>query len=107
VDPRRPKWWRPAYSGTRLVHHGGGKRPDREPFSWVIVGVAESECPVSLITERSFELVQIVNAMQNAFETTGSAVGADEMPGCLFDAVRLCAAEARTCDAAQEEAADR
>jgi len=66
--------------------------------------VQESECPVSAITQRSFELVQIVNLMQGANKATGAVVGADEMPGFLLDAIRVCQSESIATENAMDEA---
>jgi hypothetical protein len=59
---------------------------------------------VSAITQRSFELVQIVNLMEGAKEATGSTVGADQMPGFLLDAIRVCQSESRAVENAMDEA---
>jgi hypothetical protein len=85
------------------VYHDG-RRAGKETFSWTVPDIWESECPVSSITQRSVELVQIVNLMQAAKESTGSTVGADELPGFVLDAVRVCLSEERACEAAMEEA---
>jgi hypothetical protein len=42
--------------------------------------------------------------METGKETTGSTLGADEMPGFIFDALRVCKAEGQRCDDAMEEA---
>jgi hypothetical protein len=88
----------PTYTANRSTQQG------REAFHWRIPEIWESECPVSSISQRSFELVQIVNMLQTAKESTGSTVGADEMPGFLLDAVRICESESRTVETAMEEA---
>ena len=81
-----------------------GDRPGKEDFYWTIGGIFESECPVSSITQSSFDLVQIVNAMENAKEMTGSVQGADDMPGFMFDALRVVRASDLAIDDAREEA---
>jgi len=106
VDPRRAKWWWPKYTAFRRTRPDGQKQWLKEAFYWSIPGVRESECPVSLITQKSFELVEIVNQMQGAFKSTGSTVGADEMPGYLLDAVRVCQSESISVDNAMDEAAN-
>lgn len=64
----------------------------------------ESECPVSAITQKSFELVQIVNTLQGAKDSTGSTLAVDDMPGHLLDAIRICQSENRSCETAMDEA---
>ena len=64
----------------------------------------ESECPVSSITQRSFELVQIVNTLVGVKDATGSTLGVEQMPGYLLDAVRVCQSESRAVENAMEEA---
>lgn len=71
---------------------------------WTVVDIWESECPVSSITQQSFELVQIVNTLEGAHKSTGSALAADNMPGYLLDAIRICQSEARSVEAAMDEA---
>jgi len=83
-----------------------GRRTGKEDFSWTIAGILETECPVSSITQRSFDLVQIVNTLERARTATGSTLGADEMPGYLFDAIQICKAEGLTVDTAMEEKAN-
>ena len=89
------RWRAPEYKGAQRT---------KEPFFWTMTEVQESECPVSSITQRSFELVQIVNLMQGAHKSTGSTVGADEMPGYLLDAIRVCESESQAVEAAMDEA---
>jgi hypothetical protein len=42
--------------------------------------------------------------MESAKESTGSTVGAEDMPGFMMDAVRTFLSEGRKCDDAMEEA---
>lgn len=86
----------PSYSVRRK---GGG-----ENLNWNVATIRESECPVSAITQKSFDLVNIVNTLQGAHISTGSSVGADAMPGYLLDAIRICQSESRACEAAMDEA---
>lgn len=90
-----------------MVLRDGRKQAQREAFHWSIVAIRESECPTSAIMQRSIDLVQIVNAMQDAKESTGSTLGTDEMPGCLLDAVRVCRRESEVSEAAMDEAANQ
>lgn len=87
----------PTYSGNRRTQGG------REPFHWAVPEMRSSECPVSAITPRSFELVRIVNIMQGAKDSAG-AVSADALPGYVLDAARICLSEKRTAEAAMDEA---
>lgn len=103
MQPRRAKWWHPAYSGLRSIY-SEGRRTGQTAYTWNVPHVSESECPVSLITERSFDLVQIVDQLQGAKDSTGSTVGADRMPGFLLDAVRVFQSESMACETARNEA---
>ncbi len=82
-------------------------RRSTEEFSWTVAGILETECPVSSITQRSFDLVQIVNTLEGARNAAGSTLGTDVMPGYLLDALQICQSERRTVDAAMEEAASQ
>jgi hypothetical protein len=88
----------PTYLGHRRGQNG------REPFHWTIEKIFESECPVSSITQKSFELVRIVNTLQGAKESTGSVVAADAMPGYLLDAARICYSAGKAAEVAMDEA---
>jgi len=81
-----------------------GRRTGKEAFSWSVLEVSESECPVSAITQKSFDLVQIVNMLQSANKSTGAALPAGEMPGHLLDAIRVVQSESQACEVAMEEA---
>lgn len=63
-----------------------------------------SECPVSAITPRSFELVQIVNTLMQVNQSAGAAVPADRLPGHLLDALSICKTETDRAEAAMSEA---
>jgi len=69
-----------------------------------VLEVQESECPVSAITQTSFDLVQIVDLLQGTNKSVGAALGAGEMPGCLLDAVRIVQRESQAYEVAREEA---
>lgn len=91
----------PTYVGSRTKE--GGK----EPYSWTINAIWESECPASSITQKSFELVRIVNILQGAKELTGSTLGAGDMPGFILDAIRIAESENSVSEAARDEAVNR
>jgi hypothetical protein len=92
----------PNYTGYRRTKEGG-----REAYHWTVNEIWESECPVSAITQKSFELVQLVNTLQGAKKAAGSTLGADEMPGFLLDAVRLVQSESGASELARDEAVNR
>jgi len=81
-------------------------RPGKEPRIWTLYKnpVRESECPVSAITQKSFELVQLVDTLERTLKVTGSTLGADEMPGFLLDAIRICHQEEQAVEVAEREA---
>jgi hypothetical protein len=87
----------PNYTGYRWTKDG------KTAFHWTVKEIWESECPVSSITQRSFELVQLVNSLQGVQGATGSTVGADDMPGYLLDAIRICQSEVKAVEAAMDE----
>lgn len=89
----------PTYSQKRISRDRG-----RETFRWSVPDVAISECPVSYITQESFDLARTVNDLMTAKETTGSTIAADEMAGSLFDAIRVCSIQDSIIDEAKDEA---
>ena len=68
--------------------------------------MASSECPVSAITQRSFDLVQITNSLMTIKEATGASMEVADMPGHLFDAIRICQTQSDVIHEAMDEARD-
>lgn len=79
-------------------------REGKIPFHWSVAEPSESECPVSAITPKSIELVQLVASLQIAHEATGSTLSAAEMPGAIADAIRIIENESRAIDNARDDA---
>ncbi len=77
------------------------------PTSGFIEHVWESECPVSAITQKSIDLVQIVNGLRVAHESAGSAIAADTMPGAIFDAIKQCEFESIAAHQAERDSKER
>jgi hypothetical protein len=91
----------PVHSAFRLKSTPQGTH--REKFSWRIQAIYETECPVSKITERSMDLIQIVNGLMGVQAATGSALPVESMPGYLFDAIRIIRHESQSIEAAMDE----
>jgi hypothetical protein len=90
---------------VRKPGDGRGAAPIIQPLSYELAeGPSMTECPVSAITPRSFELVQIVNTLMRARESAGSAAPADRLPGHLVDALSICKTENDRADAAMTDA---
>ena len=70
---------------------------------WSVRDVAISECPVSFINQYSIDLARTANDLMTTKEATGSTLGADEMPGCLFDAIRICSIQDSVIEEAKAE----
>jgi len=66
------------------------------PARFSVHGTETRECPVSLITPESFELVQILSSAEDIYRSTGAvALGPDasQWDARLYDAARLVANE--------------
>jgi hypothetical protein len=64
-------------------------------------GPATAECPVSLISQRSVELIQVASAI-----VSGETINADivELPGSVVDALRIIQRETKMAENAIDEA---
>jgi hypothetical protein len=63
----------------------------------------DSECPVSSITPKSLDLVNIVALLETTNRATGSAAAALELPGSVLDAIRVCESESNVISSAMED----
>jgi hypothetical protein len=80
---------------------GGGFQKVETPYELEEPSIAE--CPVSLISQRSIELVQIVGTIRSV-KSSGVTLDLLDMPGHLVDAVRIIERETAAVEAAQDEA---
>jgi hypothetical protein len=73
------------------------------PVPYEVESPRMAECPVSAITQRSIELVQVVTTMISA-KSAGATVDLERMPGYVVDAIRVIEREKAAQEAAQDEA---
>ncbi len=90
----------PAYEVRVRKQHG------RVPVPFVLDGPHLRECPRSLATQSSDDLVRLVGTITSAHDAAGAAVAADQMPGYVLDALQLVAREKRAIEHAQQEAVE-
>lgn len=73
------------------------------PVPYVLEDPFISECPRSAITQESEDLVQIVNGVMGTQEA-GVTLSGDNLPGYLYDAIRMAQREVKIQEAAMDEA---
>lgn len=77
------------------------------PVTYELRHPETSECPRSCITQASEDLVQSISGYMSVHEGSGASLAVSEMPGAVFDAMRLASRENKAVDAAQDEAVSR
>jgi hypothetical protein len=94
VDPERKPWW--------AARHKLDKNK-----SYVVSGVETAECPVSLITAESLQLLEMVTSSNLTKESSGAALfgpNTSRWPAWWHDAVVVVALQERAEQAARMEA---
>lgn len=77
------------------------------PQRYFVDGVETDECPVSAITPRSFELVQLFATADKAREKTGNVMDLNASPGWLYDAAVILRNQEIEVEIARDKAIDR
>lgn len=77
------------------------------PVDYWVDGCESNECPVSLITPKSFELVQIFVAATKVREETGTIMDLSQSPGWMYDAARLIQDQKIKAEVARQKAVEK
>ncbi len=76
------------------------------PIQYWIDSVKTKECPVSLITPRSFELVQLLAGADKVREKTGTSLDVSKV-GWLWDAARVIREQEIEVEIARDKAVEK
>jgi hypothetical protein len=99
---RRKRWWRPRYEVR--VRKQGDHGFTVVPAPYDLESPCISECPVSIITQDSIDLVYLVNSLMSVNKSAGANIPALDLPGRVFDALQLGEIENRIREVAMDEA---